>query len=92
MNAGSSDIPLAHWGVLYIDSGCGAPMALIPCDFLVVGWSSVVGLSFVLPLLPQSHFIHTLPIFHFHNRGFQSTSSGGYYRGRFPAASFMMLK
>lgn len=44
MHGGFLDMPLAHWGVVFIDRGCGAPMALIPYDFVVAGWRSAVGL------------------------------------------------
>ncbi len=37
-------LPFAHWGVVYIVRSQGAPTALIPCDFVLVGCSAVVGL------------------------------------------------
>lgn len=37
-------LPFAHWGVVYIVRGQGAPTALIPCVFVLVGCSAVVGL------------------------------------------------
>lgn len=48
MDGGGTDLPhpplpFAHWGIVYIVRGCRAPTALIPCDFVSVGCSAMVG-------------------------------------------------
>lgn len=72
------------WLVLSLYGAINAGSGYIP-QAIMISWY----LDGVLLLLTQSHFSHNIPIFHFNNRGFHKTSSGGYYSGRFPVAPFI---